>query len=127
MFHGPITHTPDGGFLLGPAAGLRNYWLCCGASIGITQGPGCGKYLAQWMVHGQTEINVRDMDPRRYGSWACGEYAVAKSIDEYEQMYQPYLPGEFREAGRPTRKSPLYRELKEKGAILWRYLRLGKE
>ena len=28
----PITHTPDGGFLLGPAEGLRNYWLCCGAS-----------------------------------------------------------------------------------------------
>ena len=70
VVNGPITHTPDGNFLLGPAEGLRNYWLCCGASIGITQGPGCGKYLAQWMVHGQTEINVRDMDPRRYGKWA---------------------------------------------------------
>ena len=55
---GPITHTPDGNFLLGPAPGLRNYWMCCAASIGITQGPGCGKYLAQWMVHGQTEINA---------------------------------------------------------------------
>jgi dimethylglycine dehydrogenase len=117
VVHGPITHTPDGGFLLGPAAGLRNYWLCCGASIGITQGPGCGKYLAQWMVHGQTEINVRDMDPRRYGSWASGDYAVAKSIDEYQQMYQPYLPGEFRETGRPTRTSTLYELLKEKGAV----------
>ncbi|MGB1861347.1 MAG: FAD-dependent oxidoreductase, partial [Arenicellales bacterium] len=50
VVNGPITHTPDGGFLLGPAEGLKNYWLCCGASIGITQGPGCGKYLAQWMV-----------------------------------------------------------------------------
>ena len=117
VVHGPITHTPDGGFLLGPAAGLRNYWLCCGASIGITQGPGCGKYLAQWMVHGQTEINVRDMDPRRYGSWACGDYAVAKSIDEYQLMYQPYLPGEFREAGRPTRNTPLYGMFKDQGAI----------
>ena len=117
VVHGPITHTPDGGFLLGPAAGLRNYWLCCGASIGITQGPGCGKYLAQWMVHGQTEINVRDMDPRRYGSWASGDYAVAKSIDEYQLMYQPYLPGEFREAGRPTRNTPLYGMFKDQGAI----------
>jgi dimethylglycine dehydrogenase len=117
VVHGPITHTPDGGFLMGPAAGLRNYWLCCGASIGITQGPGCGKYLAQWMVHGQTEINVRDMDPRRYGSWACGDYAVAKSIDEYQLMYQPYLPGEFREAGRPTRNTPLFEKFKDQGAI----------
>tara|TARA_B100001123_G_scaffold419112_1_gene523892 strand:+ start:520 stop:2937 length:2418 start_codon:yes stop_codon:yes gene_type:complete len=117
VVHGPITHTPDGGFLLGPAEGLRNYWLCCGASIGITQGPGCGKYLAQWMVHGQTEINVRDMDPRRYGKWASGDYAVAKSVDEYQEMYQPPLPGEFREAGRPTRVTPLYDTLKAQGAI----------
>ena len=47
---GPITHTPDGSFLVGPVAGLENFWLCCGAGIGITQGPGAGKYLAQWMV-----------------------------------------------------------------------------
>jgi dimethylglycine dehydrogenase len=117
VVNGPITHTPDGNFLLGPAEGLRNYWLCCGASIGITQGPGCGKYLAQWMVHGQTEINVRDMDPRRYGKWASGDYAIAKSIDEYQQMYQPYLPGEYRDVGRPTRVTPLYETLKAAGAV----------
>ncbi len=117
VVNGPITHTPDGGFLLGPAQGLRNYWLCCGASIGITQGPGCGKYLAQWMVHGQTEINVRDMDPRRYGKWASGDYAIAKSIDEYQQMYQPHLPGEYRDVGRPTRVTPLYETLKNAGAM----------
>ena len=117
VVNGPITHTPDGGFLLGPAEGLRNYWLCCGASIGITQGPGCGKYLAQWMVHGQTEINVRDMDPRRYGKWASGDYAIAKSVDEYQQMYQPHLPGEYRDVGRPTRITPLYETLKNAGAV----------
>ncbi|MDP6919668.1 MAG: glycine cleavage T C-terminal barrel domain-containing protein, partial [Arenicellales bacterium] len=68
-------------------------------------------------AHGQTEINVRDMDPRRYGSWASGDYAIAKSIDEYQQMYQPHLPGEYREAGRPTRVTPLYEKLKQAGAV----------
>ena len=116
---GPITHTPDGGFLLGPAANLRNYWLCCGASIGITQGPGAGKYLAQWMVHGQTEINVREMDPRRYGEFANlpGNYVVDKSIDEYQQMYQVHFPGEYREAGRPVKTTPIYEHLRNKGAV----------
>ncbi len=116
---GPITHTPDGGFLLGPAAGLRNYWLCCGASIGITQGPGAGKYLAQWMVHGQTEINVREMDPRRYGDFANmpGQYLVDKSVDEYQQMYQVHYPGEYREAGRPVKTTPIYETLRERGAV----------
>ncbi len=113
---GPITHTPDGGFLMGPAPGLRNYWMCVGASIGITQGPGAGKYLAQWMVHGQTEINVREMDPRRFGPYADVEYTTAKSIDEYHEMYQVRLPGEYREAGRPVKTTPLYDTLGAKGA-----------
>ena len=119
VVNGPITHTPDGGFLLGPAGGLENYWLCCGASIGITQGPGAGKYLAQWMVHGQTEINVREMDPRRYGNYANapGRYVVDKSIDEYQEMYQVHLPGEFRDAGRPIKTTPIYEQLKAKGAV----------
>jgi dimethylglycine dehydrogenase len=114
---GPITHTPDGNFLMGPAPGLRNFWLDCAASIGVTQGPGAGKYLAQWMVHGQSEINVREMDPRRFSAWALGDYALAKSIDEYQEMYQVRFPGAFRDAGRPQRTTPLYQTLKDQGAV----------
>ena len=114
---GPITHCPDGNFLLGPAPGLKNYWMCCGASIGITQGPGAGKYLAQWMVHGQTEINMLGFDPRRYGDWSVGDYALDKSIDEYQQMYAVHYPGEARDAGRPVKTTPIYETLKEHGAV----------
>lgn len=113
---GPITHTPDGGYLMGPAPGVRNYWMCVGASIGITQGPGAGKYLAQWMVHGQTEINVRGMDPRRFGPWATLDYTVAKSTDDYHEMYQVLMPGEHRSAGRPVRQTPIWSELDALGA-----------
>ncbi|MDJ0609501.1 MAG: FAD-dependent oxidoreductase [Kiloniellales bacterium] len=117
IVNGPITHLPDGSFLLGPAPGVKNYWMCCGASIGITQGPGAGKYLAQWMVHGQADINMYGLDPRRYGDWSLGDYALQKSIDEYQQMYQVHYPGEFREAGRPVRTTPLYGKLKNQGAV----------
>ena len=117
IVNGPITHLPDGNFLLGPVPGLKNYWMCCGASIGITQGPGAGKYLAQMMVHGQADINVYGLDPRRYGTWSLGDYALQKSVDEYQQMYQVHYPGEFREAGRPLRTTPLYGKLKDKGAV----------
>ena len=114
---GPITHCPDGNFLLGPAPGLRNYWMCCGASIGITQGPGAGKYLAQWMVHGQTEINMLGFDPRRYGEWSAGRYTLEKSIDEYQQMYQVAYPGEYREDGRPVKTTPIHDKLAAAGAV----------
>ena len=113
---GPITHTPDGGYLMGPAAGHHNYWFCAGASIGITQGPGAGKYLAQWMVHGQTEINVREMDPRRFGPWSDLQYTIDKSVDEYHEMYQVRMPGEYRSAGRPLKRTPIAERLDTLGA-----------
>ena len=84
---GAIPHTPDANPLLGPAAGLKNFWQCCGASIGIASGAGCGKYLAQWMVHGDSEINMAGLDPRRFGGHAPGAYTKAKSHQDYEHMY----------------------------------------
>ncbi len=115
---GPITHTPDSGYLMGPAPGLRNYWHCNGASIGITQGPGAGRYLAQWIVHGQTEINVRSMDPRRFGDHAGPRsvFAVEKAIEEYHLMYQTRPPGEQQPAARGQKVSPLYDALDARGA-----------
>ena len=40
VISGAITHTPDGNYLSGPAHGPKNYWMHCGASIGICQGGG---------------------------------------------------------------------------------------
>ncbi len=118
VISGPITHTPDSGYLMGPAPGRSNYWHCNGASIGITQGPGAGKYLAQWMVHGQTEINVRGMDPRRFGTHTGpqSEFAVGKAIEEYHLMYAVRPPGEQHPAARKQKTNPLYDILDAVGA-----------
>ncbi len=115
--NGAIPHTPDDNPLLGPAGGLRNFWLCCGASIGIAQGAGCGKYLAQWMVHGDADVNMASLDPRRFGPYADEVYTQAKAADAYRQMYALHIPGEEREAGRPARVTPLYETLKERGCV----------
>ena len=113
---GAITHTPDGVYLSGPARGPRNYWMHCGASIGIAQGGGAGKYLAQWMVHGQAEINMREFDPRRFGAWASPDYTTAVAIEDYHHMYYCYKPGEQHTVGRGLRKSSLYDRLAAAGA-----------
>ncbi|MBV9054420.1 MAG: GcvT family protein [Hyphomicrobiales bacterium] len=113
---GAITHTPDGVYLSGPAPGPRNYWMHCGASIGICQAAGAGKYLAQWMVHGQAEINMREFDPRRFGNWATKDYTEKVSIADYHHMYYCYRPAEQHEVGRGLRKSPLHDVLEEQGA-----------
>ncbi len=114
---GAIPHTPDSNPFLGPAAGLSNFWHCNGASIGIAAGAGSGKYLAQWMIYGDAEINMAGVDPRRFSHYAPGNYARAKSHEDYEHMYKLHLPGEERPAGRKVRTTPLYDTLLEKGAV----------
>ena len=83
--------------------------MCVGASIGITQGHRAGKYLAQWMVHGQTEINVAEMDPRRFGPWATLDYTIEKSIDEYHEMYQVRMLRRIPSSWKTTSENPYLR------------------
>ena len=116
VVNGPITHTPDDNILAGPVAGLTNFWNLCGASIGIAQG-GIGKYMAQWMVYGQTEINMAPLDTRRFGPWADQKHCTIKAIESYEEMYGAGAPNVNRPHGRPSRTSPLYVRLLEHGAV----------
>ena len=113
---GPITHTPDDNFLAGPAPGLKNFWMFCAASIGIAHGGGAGKYMAQWIVHGDSEINMLPFEPRRYLSWVNKNYSVEKSLEQYRRMYVTPMPHETVEVGRPMKTSGVYQALKEKGA-----------
>jgi dimethylglycine dehydrogenase len=117
VVNGAITHTPDGLPLLGPTAGIRNYWMCCGASFGIAQGAGCGKYLAQWMLEGDAEINMTGFDPRRFASYADESYTRAKVFQDYSRTYATALPGEELPAARQNRLSPLFETLKSHGCV----------
>jgi dimethylglycine dehydrogenase len=100
VVNGGITYTPDGAMLLGPAPGSKNYWLACGATVGIAWGPGAGRTLAQWMVHGSAELSTRAYDPRRFGIWAGHEFAVARATEDYTlrqaMPYPQHQRAEFR-------------------------------
>lgn len=117
IINGAIPHTPDGAPLLGPAANLKNFWMCCGSSFGIAQGAGSGKYLAQWMLHGDAEINMLEFDPRRFGPFADADYRRSKAHQDYQLTFTTRGPGAEEPAGRPKRVSPLYAKLKEAGAV----------
>jgi dimethylglycine dehydrogenase len=117
VVNGANPRTPDHNPMVGPAPGLRNFWLSCGQNMGIGQGPGMGKFLAQWIMHGAADINMVGFDPRRFGVYADMEYARAKAHQDFSYMYITRLPGEERPAGRPKLTSPLYEKLKAKGAV----------
>ena len=68
IVNGPISYTPDGTPLIGPAWGKRNLWLNEGHSFGITAAGGAGWQLAEWIIESEPGI---DMERRPAGFLAC--------------------------------------------------------
>ncbi|UUV07269.1 FAD-dependent oxidoreductase [Ruegeria sp. YS9] len=116
VVNGPIAYASDAGPLVGKQPGLRNCWSMNGLRVGIGEGGGYGKMLAQMMVHGETEWDSWQLDPRRITSFANTEFTALKSIEDYRHEFRWHLPHEHRPAGRPAKASPLYPVLKAKGA-----------
>jgi dimethylglycine dehydrogenase len=116
VVNGPISYASDAGPLVGKQPGLRNCWSMNGLRVGIGEGGGYGKMIAQMIVHGETEWDTWQLDPRRITSFANTEYTALKSIEDYQHEFVWHLPHEHRPAGRPAKTSPLYPILKNKGA-----------
>ena len=116
IINGGITYTPDGAMLLGPAPGLKNYWLACGATAGIAWGPGAGRSLAQWIIHGSAEVSTRAFDPRRFGIWADAEFSRARTVEDYSIRHSQLYPQHQRRTKRNIKQSGAYEKTAALGA-----------
>ncbi len=116
MVTGPITYTADAGPLVGKTPGRRNCWQINGLRVGIGEGGGYGKMLAQMMTGGQTDWDCWQLDPRRIPGGTTLEYTALKAIEDYRHEFQWHLPHEHRPAGRPQRTTSLYSTLQDAGA-----------
>jgi len=116
-YNGAIPYTPDGSPLVGPAPGLRNFWLNEGHSFGVTAAGGAGWQLAEWMVEGEPGIDMLGVDPRRFGPYATRPYLVLKNEEAYASVFTIHFPDEERPAGRPLRQAPCYDRMKARGAV----------
>jgi dimethylglycine dehydrogenase len=74
VYNGAICYTPDGNPIVGPAWGLKNFWINEGHSFGITAAGGAGWQLAEWIVDGEPTIDMLGVEPRRYGDYATKSY-----------------------------------------------------
>jgi dimethylglycine dehydrogenase len=117
VYNGAIPYTPDGSPIIGPAWGLRNYWLNEGHSFGITAAGGAGWQLAEWITEGEPSIDMLGVDPRRFGDYATKGYLRAKNEEAYANVFTIHYPDEERPAGRPLRTAPCYERMKALGAV----------
>jgi len=117
IVNGPISYTPDGTPLIGPAWGVRNLWLNEGHSFGITAAGGSGWQLANWIVDGEPGIDMLAVDPRRFGPYTSKRYVVAKNEETYRNVFTVHFPDEERHDARPAKTSPVYDKLARMGAV----------
>ena len=117
VYNGAICYTPDGSPIVGPAWGLKNFWINEGHSFGITAAGGAGWQLAEWIVDGEPTIDMLGVDPRRFGDYATQSFLIEKNEEAYANVFTVHYPDEEREAGRPLRQAPCYDRLKNLGAV----------
>jgi len=117
VYNGAIAYTPDGSPIVGPAPGVRNFWLNEGHSFGVTAAGGAGWQLAEWIVDGEPTIDMLGVDPRRFGPYADTGYLVAKNEEAYAKVFTVHYPDEERSAARPLRQTPCYARMKDLGAV----------
>lgn len=78
-YAGVYDTTPDDQPILGPTPGVAGLWFCLGWSgHGFKHSPVIGDLMAQWILHGQTEI---DLSPFRLSRFAEG--ALVRGRHEY--------------------------------------------
>jgi len=119
IVNGPISYTPDGSPLIGPAWGVRNLWLNEGHSFGITAAGGSGWQLAEWIINGEPGIDMMAVDPRRYGPYTSKRYVVQKNEETYRNVFVIHFPDEERPDARPAKTSPIYDKL-ARSDVMWR-------
>ena len=117
VYNGAIAYTPDGSPIIGPAPGLKNFWLNEGHSFGVTAAGGAGWQLAEWIVDGEPTIDMMGVDPRRFGPYATEGYLKEKNEEAYAAVFTVHYPDEERPAARPLKLSPCYSRMKDLGAV----------
>ncbi|QBI19245.1 FAD-dependent oxidoreductase [Egibacter rhizosphaerae] len=105
--NGLLSLTPDGGPLLGETPDVAGLWSA--AAVWIKEGPGVGKYLAEWMTHGHQEIDLHSADIARfYPPQRTRAHVIARASEGFNKTYGIVHPREQWESNRRLRKSPFY-------------------
>jgi len=119
FFCGPESFTPDGGPLLGEAPELKNFFVAAGLnSLGILQGGGVGKIMAQWIVDGYCPVESHHIDIARcFPFQGTQKYLTDRTVETLGLQYKLIYPNTTNESARNIRKTAIHEQLAKAGAF----------
>jgi 4-methylaminobutanoate oxidase (formaldehyde-forming) len=115
---GPESFTPDGNYLLGETAEVRNFYVAAGFnSVGITSAGGAGRALAEWIVEDAPTLDLSDVDIRRFHPFQNTKRYLSERVSEIvSTAFAMHWPHKQMDSARPLRRSPFYDRLLGRGA-----------
>jgi glycine cleavage system aminomethyltransferase T len=116
--NGLISMTPDGHPVLGETPEVRGLWSV--AASWIKEGPGIARTVAQWMDGQVPDIDLHESDIARfYPHQRTRAHVAARAEESFNKMYGIVHPAEQYESQRPTRRSPVFDQEWELGAVFF--------
>jgi glycine cleavage system aminomethyltransferase T/glycine/D-amino acid oxidase-like deaminating enzyme len=116
--NGLLSLTPDGLPLLGETPEVKGLWSA--AAVWVKEGPGVGKSLAEWMTHGESEIDLQSSDIARfYDEQRTPQHIKGRTSEAFNKTYGIVHPSEQWESNRRVRMSPFYAREQEFGAFFF--------
>jgi glycine cleavage system aminomethyltransferase T/glycine/D-amino acid oxidase-like deaminating enzyme len=116
--NGILSLTPDGMPILGESPDVRGLWSA--AAVWVKEGPGTGKALAEWMVHGESEIDLHSSDIARFHEHQKTRAHVrARAAEGFNKTYGIVHPSEQWASNRGVRLAPFHERERELGAMFF--------
>ncbi|HEY2790539.1 MAG TPA: FAD-dependent oxidoreductase [Gaiellales bacterium] len=116
--NGLLSLTPDGMPVLGETPEVKNLWSV--AAVWVKEGPGVGKSVAEWMVHGESEIDLHSSDVARFWEHQKTRAHVrARAAEGFNKTYGIVHPGEQWASNRDVRLAPFHSRQAELGAAFF--------
>ena len=116
--NGILSLTPDGMPILGESPDVRGLWSA--AAVWVKEGPGTGKAVAEWMVHGESEIDLHSSDIARFHEHQKTRTNVrARAAEGFNKTYGIVHPSEQWASNRDVRLAPFHAREQELGAVFF--------
>ena len=116
--NGLLSLTPDGYPILGETPEVKGLWSA--AAVWIKEGPGTARAVAEWMTHGNPEIDLGHSDIARfYPHQRTRAHVKARTSEAFNKTYGIVHPAEQWSSGRGVRLAPMHHSQQALGAVFF--------